>query len=205
MNERDKSIVRRAVLSTIRALVDELKLKPMSERLTMFAQRAQATADNFEQMAALIVAAEENGEDLSQYDTPILPLLRRIGYGQMLPQLLVEYRGKPSLLRKVESLPLVDQERLAGNEPIPVAELGGDSWLCSPGSMTQAVASQVFAKDHIRTVEEQVVWLRGKESSRPPLALQSHPWTISRNAVIVNRPVRLTKRDIMNILKAMEG
>jgi hypothetical protein len=112
-------------------------------------------------MAALVRQLEELGHEV-QIELGPLPFLRKIAYGNMIPELYVALECDPQLLSRAGSLPTPDQERIARNEPLKVMELNGDHRLVPPLSMTRREIAQVFAKGRVRSESEQVGWLKDR-------------------------------------------
>ena len=110
---------------------------------------------------------------LEEMEVPItikiatMPFLRKIAYGNMLPELYVALEGDSFLLSRAGGLPNPDQERIARNEPLKVMELNGDFRMVPPLSMTRREISQVFAGGRLRDDAEQVGWLRERLAVEP--------------------------------------
>jgi hypothetical protein len=129
------------------------------------------TVENIVKVAAAVRRLEELGDDLSDMEISILPQIRKVAYGQIVPDLLVRFQGYPSLLRKLTALPIPDQKRMAALEPVKVLESGGDHRMVPPLRMTNGEINQVFAADHIRDDAEQAAWLRSRAETRPRAAV----------------------------------
>jgi hypothetical protein len=112
--------------------------------------------------------------DLSEFDCGMMTYLRKIAYGQVLPELVELFRGKLYLLQKASSLPLPEQHRLARREPIRYVSELPDGTLSSvmrdPLKLTFDDVRQVFGKDYIRSAEEQKAYL---QSRRKPVFSES--------------------------------
>lgn len=118
-------------------------------------------------MAAAVRRLDELGDDLSDVQIALLPQIRRLAYGQIVPELLVRLQGNPTLITRASGLPLPDQRRIAEGQPIKVLEAGGDHRMIPPLQLTRAEVRQVFAGDHLRDDAEQAAWLR-QEKQRVP-------------------------------------
>lgn len=164
------------------------------------------TAQHFAKLAMILRVKEERGHDLSDLKIGMVGYLRKIAYGQLLPEVLADFGHSPSLLRRISGLPTPDQTRVVRDGvTVGIPRPGGavDAVKIPASSLTPAQASAVFAPDHIRTPEEQVRQLRFTSHAASEPRPEPPPYTISGNACVVNRACRLTKRDVQNILKAM--
>lgn len=152
------------------------------------------TAKSLLRSARLVGALERRGEDLSGLKIGILNHLRKIACGQLLPEVLVRYAAKPSLVVLIGNLPITDQQRLVDGELVRLLLVGGDGRrdhvMADPLNMRPHQVSQAFARDHIRTEAEQYLILVGKqqEAKRPlPQAVGNMRIDDERDGVMVGR------------------
>lgn len=119
-------------------------------------------------LGAIIRRLETIGIDVFALEIPNFNYLRRIAHGQMMPELFIELAGMPGLLRKVSTLPLPDQKKIADGRPLKVMLHGGDHLLISPKDMTPSQVQQVFGRQGLRSEAQQVAWMtdRQQELSR---------------------------------------
>lgn len=110
--------------------------------------------------AAAVKRLETLGHDLSDLRITILPDLRKIAYGHMLPTLYWHLGGNRRLLRYAEKLPAPDQATIADNRPLRVVEPDGDHRQVPAWNLSPAEMRQVFASDHIRNDDEQLAFIR---------------------------------------------
>lgn len=117
------------------------------------------TAEGLVEMAACVRELEARGEDLSGLHMAILPYLRRIAYGQLLPRLVIAYAGTPKLLSHASTLPLPDQERLLaeGTVEVAVAERDGSigSRRIDPRAIPPRDLARIFSEEGIVAPERQ--------------------------------------------------
>ncbi len=96
---------------TVQALKDELA------RLLGF------SAENLLRLAIVVRELESRGEDLSGLKIGLLPVLRDIAAGLLLPEIVVRYAGEPWAIRKLTGTPLEEQRQIADGtrhfEPLP--------------------------------------------------------------------------------------
>jgi hypothetical protein len=121
-------------------------------------------------VAVLVRRLEEAGADLSDIRSQsFLALLRRIAYGQLLPEIAERWLDSRDVLRRVASLPIPEQRKVAADKPMPVVVRDGDQMthrLLRPSTMDQRQAAQVFAGDHIRDEAEQRTWLERRQETQ---------------------------------------
>lgn len=125
----------------------------------------ERTAAHLMRLALIVRVLEERGEDLSDLRLGLLPYLRQIAYGRILPEVVVRFAESPALVRTIAALPPPDQRRLAAGEPVPlvVAREGGhDIRMADPLRMTAAQIHQVFRHGRICDESEQLLTLEGR-------------------------------------------
>lgn len=135
----------------------------LEEHLTM-------SVEHLKDVAAIVLLLEERGADLSDINSKMLHWCRRVAYGQIMPELVVQYSGSTSLLRRLSGLPLSDQAKVVPDEPIAVVVQHDEVTthrLVRPSKMSPAEVNQVFAADHIRDDSEQVSYLASKTQASP--------------------------------------
>ncbi len=143
-----------------------------TERLReILAECLRNQAQNLVLMAKSVKALEDRGEDLSELRIALMPKLRLIACGQLLPEVLL--RGWPSrLVQFVSRLPIDQQERLVNGEAIDVSVYGpsGEVTIQKFGpteiDRVKDLRLQVFASDHVRTLPEQNAILAAQRTKR---------------------------------------
>jgi hypothetical protein len=147
----------------------------VEELMQLLADGLNLTARSLLSNAVAIAVLEEKGKDLSGLKISLLHHLRKIACGQLLPEVVVRFAGKPSLITRVGSLPIPEQRRLAAGEHVlllvpDVHEGGYTHRMADPLDMSAAQISQVFARDHIRSEAEQALKLDERhEEARTPI------------------------------------
>ena len=133
--------------------------------------------------AAIVRVVEERGDE-SRFlrcgncgfvFRPIVHWLRKIAYGQVLPDIVAMYHAKASILSRISALSVPEQRRIAEDKPLAVVELseaGPTHRLVHPSRMEAVEAQQVFARDHIRDQGEQVSWLKSRLDRKVPDGLR---------------------------------
>jgi hypothetical protein len=134
------------------------------------ARDLEVTAYSVIRASARVRRLEELGVKIEvELNLPALQYLRRIAYGQMSAQLLVNCLGNDLLIEKASQLPMPDQERIARNEPLKVMTTSGSHRMVPAAELTQWEIKQVIGKGEIRGDGKQVGWLRerlDKEAAR---------------------------------------
>lgn len=128
------------------------------------------TVENVLHMACILRRLEELGDDLASLNTPWLEDLRRVAYGQLVPNALLIGTRHRRLFNAVRSLPLPDQSRVVADEPMPVVVhregVGPEPRMVPPSKMEDWQIRQVFTKGHIRSEVEQVNYLDNPKRRR---------------------------------------
>jgi len=143
-------------------MVDDLQQCDTATLREMLSTAMQDSADAIRRLAMIVRELESRGEDLSGLRIGIVNHLRRIAYGQTIPEVVLRFMQYPLLLKFVGSLPLPDQEQLATGVPVPLAfrtDTGVDHRLVDPLDLTGVQVRQVFVQGAIRSPEQQVAYL----------------------------------------------
>jgi hypothetical protein len=187
------------------------RLKEMSETelRSYLAQRLQFTADNLVEMAMVIREFDQRGIDLTDLRLSLLVYLRRIAYGQTLPEVVALLAGRRDLLQRVAFLPLPEQQHCVDEKGLSVVtgELASgefDTRRRQTLDLEPWEVRQVFGPNGIRNELQQAAWLKSQSvrAAQQP-KIERPTYVIEKNALVINRPTRLTKRDLNKILAAM--
>ena len=172
------------------------------------------TATALIRLALVVQALETKGEDVSELRVPLLTYLRRIATGQLLPGVVARFAENPALVRKVEQLPVTDQERLADGQPVQLVVRGanGEPWthrLADPSKLDAAQRGQVFAADHLRSAEEQILLLesRGLKAAAPPTPrprTRKAQADVARGGIVIGSSFA-TAEDVLKALAELKG
>lgn len=190
------------------ALRQEFKVMSEIQLRDYLAQRMRLTAVTLIEMALAIREFDERGIDLSGLRLSLLIYLRRIAYGQTLPEVVATLVGRRDLLQRIAFLPLPDQARCVQEEGLAVAaEILPDGTVDVRRrrviDLEPWEVRQVFGPNGIRNEFEQAAWRKGLSLRALPEKVERPTYVIEKKTLIVNRPTRLTKRDLTNILAAM--
>lgn len=109
--------------------------------------------------AAIVKRCDELGIDIEARlgcRLAILPVLRQIADGQILPELYVALHTRINLFRRAAALSHKEQRLIVENEPLKVMEEGGTHRVVAPLDLQPHEVSQVFAPGRLRNETEQV-------------------------------------------------
>jgi hypothetical protein len=193
---------------TWETLRQSLQAMSEPELRSYLAERLRLTAENLVEMALVIREFDERGIDLSDLRLSLLIYLRRIAYGQTLPEVVAALVGRRDLLQRIAFLPLPEQARCFQDEGLAVttqilADGTVDARRRRLMDMEPWEVRQVFGPNGIRNELEQAAWLKGQALRALPAVIEKPTYVIEKKALIIHRPTRLTKRDLTHILAAM--
>lgn len=174
----------------------------------------KSTAGNFLRMAYWLRYAEEKGADLAATKLKLNGLyisLRRIAYGQLRAELLVRYCDNLTLVKRLGTLPIVDQDRIIEDGGVRMLVHGSDGTpshaILDPGDMTPDQVRQVFAPDHIRSDEQQasIIYDRRAKNRRPVPPQEMYGGIIEVEAGVVRSegPISWTLEQMEEIVRIM--
>lgn len=143
--------------------LESLSTGDLKDRLS---EAFKATVEGIMEIASIVKILETRGEDLDSLKIGMLAWFRRVAYGQVSPNILIQYGDRPSLLRKLANLPMPDQVKIANDEPVEVLSFSNgrasERWV-SPSDMTKKEVEQVFGSGRIRGLSEQRGWIDQKK------------------------------------------
>ena len=129
------------------------------------ASELRATTEHFIRLASIVRVLEDRGRDLSNIRLGMMTYIRKIAYGQVVPDLVAQYQDKPLVLDRLAQLPPPEQARIAsgGTVKVMVVEGSGTTFrMVSPRDMSADEIRQVFDRGRIRTEAEQVSLIRSR-------------------------------------------
>lgn len=139
-------------------LMEELGNLSTQELRAELARSLGEFARHVLRLAAIVRALEARGEDLSSLRNVSVGYLRKVAWGQMLPEALAAWADRPLLLRAISQLPLPDQQQLIGRPVVQIAERVEGEIVARQADVTELSAEQIwrlFAGGRIRSVSEQ--------------------------------------------------
>jgi len=188
-------------LAALESLPTEALKRELSESLRL-------TAAHLRRLATIVRILESRGEDLSDLKVGFVHYLRRIAYGQILPEVVVRFGDRPALIRRISQLPLPDQQRLSDGERIEMIDLAKPSehLMVDPLELLPSQLPIVFSRDAIRPLSEQrlVLASRGREGeSKTPTRGDCRP-DAARGGIVVRRTF-VPLGDVLEALAALKG
>jgi len=167
------------------------------------------TAQEMLRMAAIVRTLEERGVDLRDLRVGMLDYLRRVAYGQVLPEVVVRFAEHPLLIRRIAALALPDQRRLVEGQGVPVAVRREDGTidhrLADPLFLSGPQINQVFARDRLRSIAEQTLVLEDPQRRpRQPVHRGRCRADRERGGLIVRRTL-VPLADVLAALADLRG
>ena len=186
-------------------LRDEVKAIAISENsewlLEQLKDSLSITVRHVIKVAALLRRLEERGVEVD-IEFSLIPLLRKVSYGQVLPELVVTLQGDATLLNKAASLAIPEQRVFAKNEPVKVMQAGGSHRMVPPLSLTRRELRQVIHRGKIRSDAEQIGWLSDEQQKQAASkGTTDHEVTVDRRRKgIVANGVFISSMDMVRFL-----
>jgi hypothetical protein len=193
------------------AWLAEFQAMTTEELKESLARAFEVTARDLLRCACLLHVLEERGEDVSDLRLGgMMTHLKRIAGGQLLPEVVVRFSGRPSLVSVIGSLPLDDQRRFSEGTLVPLLVYAPDGTRtvrqADPLNMTARQVRQAFARDHVRTEAEQALLLddRRERASLPvPEEIGALKIDRERGGVTVGRRF-IPLKDLVEAVKALQ-
>lgn len=126
----------------------------------------------------------------------------RLGRGTLHPRLLAS--NAPGV-RRLRGQSIEIQTRFV-DAGLPLLVRSGSGWdtlLVSVWDLSRAQASQVFARDRVRTAEEQRAWLEEKRTKEWVAEVVDEPWQVVHGRLVVSRPCEFTASQVARMLEEM--
>lgn len=128
------------------------------------------TARHLLYLASIWAELERRGEDLSALRSGINVYLPLIAAGSVVPEAVIRFAGNVTLLRAVTALPPDQQRKIAGGDPVLVAEKRGDDFthrMLPAHSLSFDQVRQVFGERCIRSEAEQIAVITAAKPAAP--------------------------------------
>lgn len=120
------------------------------------------------QAAAIAVRElDRRGVDFSDVQVWMIGYIRAVGAGNLSASALMRFAGKRSLLNRIVTLPIQEQERLASGEPVDICISKNDSAKIDPLEMSAEQISLVFPLGKRRSVSEQRAIMLTRDVEKP--------------------------------------
>jgi hypothetical protein len=167
------------------------------------------TAQSLLRMAVAVRLLEDRGEDIGDLRLPLLTYLRRIASGQLLPNVVARFAEFPQLIGTIGRLPIQDQTAIANGEPVRLVVRHEGKYthlLAEPTKLTTDQRRQVFASDHLRHDDEQILIIESRNGS----AHKKQPKSAGRIKVSPDGTVKIgriatTIQELLTAISAASG
>lgn len=122
LHTQESKKVRGAILATHGPVVSIEDMRadvsnwPTKELKAELAKLLGFSAENLTRLAVVVTELESRGENLKSIRMGLLPILRKIASGDLLPDIVVLYAGQPALITGISKLPMNAQKRIASGE-----------------------------------------------------------------------------------------
>lgn len=181
-----------------------------------------ACAEQYLFMARCVAALDVRGVDPceSGLSPSMVSHLRRVQSGHLLPAVLAKFgHAGDRVVKKIERLPVQQQQQLVddGRVKLAVVRPDGSSThqmldLAKVTNREAALVSQVLADDHVRTEEEQRVYLAGlqaREAAKRPARTNDQVGNMvldkeRRGAVTLAKDVFCPLTDLKEVVRRLE-
>jgi hypothetical protein len=163
------------------------------------------TVAHVARIAALLRRAEELEIEIDIQVGPV-GFLRRIAYGQMIPELYVAFEDDPKLMSKLSVLPTPDQKKIAAGKPLKVMTFDDNGnvthLMVSVRDMSKSQVQQVFYKGRIRSEAEQVNYLRERLQAVKPIGVPIEDAYVvdQKKGMVVIRGIAFSSDDLLRML-----
>ena len=142
--------------------IERLRTLTLAEKKRELLNAFSMTAHYLGVAVVLVAEIESQAGDLNDVRCVDLHLFRKVAAGQLLFEVLVKLWGRRALLSRVANLPIPDQQKVAIGEGVAMlvqGKNGPETLYPNPLLLDLNQIKQVFDKDHIRSEEEQRLWL----------------------------------------------
>lgn len=187
--------------------VDRLTTQTTAELAKTFAQFTVDLVDRVIGMAAIVYLYDQREADTKalSLNGRDLAYLRRIAYGQMLPELMVDEKLCLSAKRAASRLPIPDQRKIVEGKPFAVVTFNEGEWNTErqlrPGEWTPEQARQVISYEgQIRTLAQQRTYIEERQSREARPIRDEGPVLISereRCIYVSGDRVKLTAKQLL--------
>ena len=133
------------------------------------ARGLEITARHLHHLARIWRELESRGEDLSDIRHGLFAYLPQIADGKVVPEIVINYAGKKTLLATLACMPVEIQRRISETSHIEIVTESGDVVETPVNSLRATDISKIFdiTSGTIRDINEQRAMI-GKVSSRKP-------------------------------------
>lgn len=188
---------------------DDVNAIPADQLEAAFKEAFSVTIHGLTRCARILTRARQLGRDVKDY--PLHLHLLRIGAGQLLVEVLIEFLYFPELAQRIGQLPIPLQRELVEGGRVKVVELRPDGSpdfsMQLPRELPREKILQVFGPSGVRNETEQRLWLLAqREKKTAPVPSQIGDLKIDKeaNCVWVGRKA-IPEADLARALKALRS
>jgi hypothetical protein len=185
--------------------IDQNRVQQLKERfLSSFTNVQSAIESAARNLVELIDYCPEQREKLIRdgISRHIINQLEEIGRGRLLPGLF-------NAPKKVQHLLPSEQKRLLSETiPVVVKKDDGDVDIIQArfDTMSKDQVEQILAYDHIRTEEEQRMYMlhRDSQQEKPTKKPAAMPWVVVGRTIQIKQPMTVTRSQLLDMCRALE-
>lgn len=141
--------------------IDNITELPTATLLEMLAAGLKGAADHMFQVSAIVVELERRGEDLSGLGSAMRKHLRLVATGSLLPEILVNYASRETILNQLAAMPIHEQKKIL-NDPTVTLMIGGEPKQMKLLAIPYGAVDQLFDSGRIRDNEEQAAFIQSR-------------------------------------------
>src|SRR6185312_1699895 len=145
---------------------------------------------------------------LSELKIGMIQYIRKIGHGQLLPEVVLRLAFNQNLLRRVSNYPLPDQRKVIECEAFRVVRIEDGKMVKTdplPAHLlTKNDIAQVFDMDHIRDEEEQFRFIRARNQKVIPEVKPDIEVNAKGKYVVINGK-KITQVELVALLSRITG
>lgn len=100
-------------IEALRAKVATWSVDALREEL---ANQLALSVENITMLAVIISELEARGDDLSAFKMGLLPILRKVACGEIVPEIVVQYADRPAVMKSIARLHPEEQKLIASGQ-----------------------------------------------------------------------------------------
>lgn len=185
---------------------DELAKMETQNLRAELAMCLKLTAADFTYMASIFRELSRRGENLDDLRQGLGTYLALIADGNLLPEIVVQFSGRHSLLQAIAALPISDQRQIADDGTVELVGANGEANRIPVTALTTRNIRQVFADHRLRSRNEQIVLMENGGIDRPAKkARKRRVWADPRTKLMHIANARIPIGQIMSAVAEAAG
>lgn len=148
--------------------ITEIQKLPSEEILSRFELGMKSVSHRLIEVAFYYRELKRRGQDVSRFKGPLIEYLPLITEKKLLPSLLIKFAGQSTLLNCISKLDMETQLQIEKNDSIQLVKRNNDSFSTEAVRLIELHTKyfkQVFNNEKIRTVEQQIYFLKKQKDS----------------------------------------